>query len=142
MDFSRLGKPLDNPFIELFNGGLRNEYQNMRWFLSQEDAQNKLDNWRREYNHERTHSSLNDMTPAEFIRSLQKDEDLRFSTVLNLALVSITFHLIVYLSLFLGVFSCNLFCKYQLFLKRQFVSINKGIFGLINCGLWLISLGA
>ncbi|EBX3889464.1 hypothetical protein DRU97_15970 [Salmonella enterica subsp. enterica serovar Fann] len=34
------------------------------------------DNWRREYNHERTHSSLNDMTPTEFIRSLQKDEDL------------------------------------------------------------------
>ncbi|ECQ8204110.1 transposase, partial [Salmonella enterica] len=31
---------------------------------------------RREYNHERTHSSLNDMTPAEFIRSLRKDEDL------------------------------------------------------------------
>lgn len=30
----------------------------------------------REYNHERTHSSLNNMTPAEFIRSLQKDEDL------------------------------------------------------------------
>ncbi|WP_264372498.1 transposase [Salmonella enterica] len=30
----------------------------------------------REYNHERTHSSLNDMTPAEFIRSLRKDEAL------------------------------------------------------------------
>ncbi|EGW3963398.1 IS3 family transposase, partial [Salmonella enterica subsp. enterica serovar Enteritidis] len=30
----------------------------------------------REYNHERTHSSLNDMTPDEFIRSLRKDEDL------------------------------------------------------------------
>ncbi len=53
-------------------------------FLSLEDAQDKLDNWRREYNHERTHSSLNDMTPAEFIRSLRKDEDLWFSTVLNL----------------------------------------------------------
>lgn len=39
-------------------------------------AQDKFDNWRREYNHERTHSSLNDMTPAEFIRSLRKDEDL------------------------------------------------------------------
>ncbi|WP_413469333.1 integrase core domain-containing protein [Salmonella enterica] len=32
--------------------------------------------FRREYNHERTHSSLNDMTPAEFIRSLRKDEAL------------------------------------------------------------------
>ncbi|ELJ5474469.1 transposase, partial [Salmonella enterica] len=40
------------------------------------DAQEKLDNWRRQYNHERTHSSLNDMAPAEFIRSLKKDKYL------------------------------------------------------------------
>ncbi|MCS5958758.1 IS3 family transposase [Klebsiella variicola subsp. variicola] len=76
MDFSRPGKPTDNPFIESFNGSLRDECLNIHWFLSLEDVQDKLDNWRREYNHERTHSSLNDMTPAEFIRSLRKDEDL------------------------------------------------------------------
>ncbi len=69
MDFSRPGKPTDNPFIESFN----DECLNIHWFLSLEDAQDKLDNWRREYNHERTHLSLNDMTPAEFIRSLRKD---------------------------------------------------------------------
>lgn len=39
---------------------------------SLEYAQDKLDNWRREYNNKRTYSSLNDMTPTEFIRSLQK----------------------------------------------------------------------
>lgn len=76
MDFSRPGKPTDNPFIESFNGSVRDECLNIHWFLSLEDAQDKIDNWRREYNHERTHSSLNDMTPAEFIRSLRKDEDL------------------------------------------------------------------
>ncbi|WP_228295992.1 integrase core domain-containing protein, partial [Klebsiella pneumoniae] len=76
MDFSRPGKPTDNPFIESFNGSLRDECLNIHWFLSLEDAQDKLDSWRREYNHERTHSSLNDMTPAEFLRSLRKDEDL------------------------------------------------------------------
>ncbi|MGS0065586.1 integrase core domain-containing protein, partial [Escherichia coli] len=76
MDFSRPGKPTDNPFIESFNGSLRDECLNIHWFLSLEDAQDKLDSWRRKYNHERTHSSLNDMTPAEFIRSLRKDEDL------------------------------------------------------------------
>ncbi|AIK81319.1 transposase [Klebsiella pneumoniae] len=76
MDLSRPGKPTDNPFIESFNGSLRDECLNIHWFLSLEDAQDKLDNWRREYNHERTHSSLNDMAPAEFIRSLRKDEDL------------------------------------------------------------------
>lgn len=76
MDLSRPGKPTDNPFIESFNSSLRDECLNIHWFLSLEDAQDKLDNWRREYNHERTHSSLNDMTPSEFIRSLRKDEDL------------------------------------------------------------------
>lgn len=75
-DFSRPGKTTDNPFSASFNGSLRDECLNVHWFLSLEDAQDKLDNWRREYNHERTHSSLNDMTPAEIIRSLRKDEDL------------------------------------------------------------------
>lgn len=76
MNFSRPGKPTDNPSIESFNGSLRDECLNIHWFLSLEDAQEKPDNWRREYNHERTHSSLNDMTPAEFIRSFRKDEAL------------------------------------------------------------------
>lgn len=76
MDFSRPGKPTDNPLIESFYGSLRDECLHIHWFLSLEDAQEKPDNWRREYNHERTHSSLNDMTPAEFIRSIRKDEEL------------------------------------------------------------------
>ena len=76
IDFSRPGTPTDNATVESFNGRLRQECLNIHWFLSLEDAQDKLDNWRREYNHERTRSSLNDMTPAEFIRSLRKDEDL------------------------------------------------------------------
>ncbi|WP_411841688.1 integrase core domain-containing protein [Raoultella terrigena] len=54
--------------------------------LSLEDVQQKRESGRREYNHERTHSSLNDMTPAEFIRSLRKDEDLCFTTALILGL--------------------------------------------------------
>lgn len=38
MDFSRPGKPTDNPFIESFNGSLRDECLNIHWFLSLEDA--------------------------------------------------------------------------------------------------------
>lgn len=76
MNFSRPGEPTDNPFIESLNSHLRDERLNIHWFLSLEYAQVKLDKWRREYNHERTHSSFNDMTPAEFIRSLKKGEDL------------------------------------------------------------------
>ncbi len=47
MNFSRPGKPTDNPFIESFNGSLRDECLNIHWFLPLEDAQEKLDNWRR-----------------------------------------------------------------------------------------------
>ncbi|QEG18229.1 Integrase core domain protein [Gimesia maris] len=43
LDFSRLGKPTDNAFIESFNGRLRQECLNQHWFLSLEDAQEKLD---------------------------------------------------------------------------------------------------
>ncbi|EBW3196925.1 transposase, partial [Salmonella enterica subsp. enterica serovar Gaminara] len=50
MDFSRPGKLTDNPFIESVNGSPRDECLNIHWFLSLEDAQEKLDNWRREYN--------------------------------------------------------------------------------------------
>lgn len=76
IDFSRPRKPTDNPFIESFNGSLRDECLNIHWFLSLDDAREKLECWRMEYNHERTHLSLNNLTPAEFIPSLRKDEDL------------------------------------------------------------------
>lgn len=67
MDYSRPGKPTDNPFIESFNGSFRDECLNAHWFLSLEDAKEKIEAWRIEYNHFRPHSSLDDKTPAEFI---------------------------------------------------------------------------
>ena len=67
MDYSRPGKPTDNPFVESFNGSFRDECLNAHWFLSLEDAAMKIEAWRIEYNNFRPHSSLNDMTPAEFI---------------------------------------------------------------------------
>ena len=76
MDFSRPVKPTDNPFIESFNGSMRDECLDIHWILSLEDAQVKLDNWCREYNRDRMNPSLNDMAPVGFIRSLQKHEEL------------------------------------------------------------------
>ena len=67
MDYSRPGKPTDNPFVESFNGSFRDECLNVHWFLSLEDAAEKIEAWRKEYNEYRPHSSLNDLTPAEFI---------------------------------------------------------------------------
>ena len=71
LDFSRPGKPTDNPFIESFNGSFRDECLNVNWFLSLMDAQDKIHQWKWEYNHFRPHSSLNGMTPIEF-ESLNK----------------------------------------------------------------------
>ena len=72
LDFSRPGKPKDNPFIESFNGSFRDECLNVNWFLSMEDAIRKINAWREEYNHFRPHSSLNDMTPNEVVKRYQK----------------------------------------------------------------------
>ena len=66
LDFSRPGKPTDNAVIESFNGRLRQECLNQNWFLSLEDAQEKLDEWKMDYNHHRPHSSLGQKTPMEF----------------------------------------------------------------------------
>jgi len=49
-DFSRPGKSIDNVFIELFNGSFRGKCWNESWFLSLDDAREKLESWRRYYN--------------------------------------------------------------------------------------------
>jgi putative transposase len=67
MDFSRPGKPMDNAMIESFNGTFRDECLNVNWFLSMEDAQEKIEKWRRDYNEFRPHSSLEDLTPRQFV---------------------------------------------------------------------------
>jgi putative transposase len=74
LDYSRPGKPTDNPFIESFNGSFRDECLNVNWFLSMEDAVRKIDAWKEEYNHFRPHSSLNDMTPNEVVKRYQKSQ--------------------------------------------------------------------
>jgi putative transposase len=65
LDYSRPGKPTDNPFIESFNGSFRDECLNVNWFLSLPDAREKIESWRQEYNGFRPHSSLDNLTPNE-----------------------------------------------------------------------------
>lgn len=67
LDFSRPGKPTDNPYVESFNGKFRDECLSVNWFLSLEDAKEKINTWKDDYNFFRTHSSLDDLTPEEFI---------------------------------------------------------------------------
>lgn len=60
------GKPMQNGHSESFNGRFRDEFLNATWFLNLLDARSKTEQWRREYNTERPHSSLAYRTPAEF----------------------------------------------------------------------------
>ena len=71
LDYSRPGTPTDNPFIESFNGSFRDECLNTHWFLSLDDAYKKINDWVNDYNHYRPHSSLNELTPAEYVQYYQ-----------------------------------------------------------------------
>ncbi len=66
LDFIRPGRPVENGYIESFNGKLRDECLNVEVFFNLADARRKLYLWRRDYNHQRPHSALDDRTPAEF----------------------------------------------------------------------------
>ena len=67
LDFSRPGKPTDNAFIESFNSRFRQECLNEHWFLSLEDAKEKVEAWRGHYNEQRPHSSLGYQSPVEYL---------------------------------------------------------------------------
>ncbi len=75
LEFSRPGKPTDNAFIESFNGSLRDECLNVNWFLSMEDAQEKLQDWREDYNNFRPHSALGGIPPNEYLEISKKSPD-------------------------------------------------------------------
>ena len=66
LDFSRPGKPTDNAYVESFNARFRQECLNEHWFLSLEDACEKVEEWRRDYNENRPHSALGNIPPYEY----------------------------------------------------------------------------
>ena len=71
LDFSRPGKPTDNAFIESFNGKFRAECLNAHWFMGLDDARQKCEDWRRDYNEERPHSAIGNFTPAALLNRSQ-----------------------------------------------------------------------
>ena len=66
LDFIRPGKPIENAYIESFNGRLRQECLEQHWFVSMEDAKEKIEEWRIDYNEHRPHSALGNQTPQEY----------------------------------------------------------------------------
>ena len=64
--FIEPGKPVQNAYIESFNGRFRDECLNEHWFSSLHEARVLIERWRRDYNEVRPHSALRYQTPAEF----------------------------------------------------------------------------
>lgn len=60
------GSPWENPFVESFNSRVRDELFNLEEFATLLEAQVVVEAWRIEYNTYRPHSSLGDLTPAEY----------------------------------------------------------------------------
>ena len=66
LSFIRPGKPIENAYIESFNGKFRDECLNEHWWLSMSHARQTIEAWRIDYNTERPHSSLGWLTPQQF----------------------------------------------------------------------------
>jgi putative transposase len=66
LHFIEPGKPVQNAFIESFNGKMRDECLNEHWFLSLGEARETIEAWRKDYNEVRPHTSLGNRTPREF----------------------------------------------------------------------------
>jgi putative transposase len=66
------GKPMQNGYVESFNGRMRDELLNETLFLSLDHARVVIAAWAQDYNQERPHSSLGYETPAAFAAELNK----------------------------------------------------------------------
>ena len=66
------GKPWQNGSNESFNGKFRDECLSMQWFKSRVDAKVMIEEFRRQFNEVRPHSSLGQLTPLEFKRKLSQ----------------------------------------------------------------------
>lgn len=71
LHFIQPGKPVQKACSERVNGTFRDEYLSEHWFLTWQEAQIVREAWRREDNEERTHCTIEDMTPMEFIHNPQ-----------------------------------------------------------------------
>ena len=74
LNFIRPGRPVENPFVESFNGKFRDQCLNEHWFIDIVDARRIIETRRIHYNEERPHSSLDRLPPAMFARAIQSFE--------------------------------------------------------------------
>lgn len=84
LDFSRPGKPTGNAYIESFNGRFRQECLDQHWFSSIEEARQKIEEWRKDYNQQRPHSALGNQTPRAFKENWQRSRGSNEAEILTL----------------------------------------------------------
>lgn len=75
LNFIRPGKPIENAYAESFNGRFRDECLNTNWFMNLRHARDIIEDWRKDYNEVRPHSSLNDRTPTEYAATATLDSN-------------------------------------------------------------------
>ncbi len=75
INFIQPGKPVQNCYIESFNGRMRDECLNQHWFTDLADARGTITGWTKEYNEEREHGTLG-MTPREFARRAMESAEI------------------------------------------------------------------
>ena len=85
IDFIKPGKPIQNAFIESFNGRLRHECLNQHYFVTLQEAKKIIEDWRMEYNTFRPHGSLNGLTPEEFTKAWKKQQKTPETQLTNCA---------------------------------------------------------
>jgi putative transposase len=73
--FIEPGKPVQNCYVESFNGRFRDECLNDHWFTSMEEARREIAAWQHDYNETREHGSLGGMTPSEYRRAMESAEN-------------------------------------------------------------------
>lgn len=77
--FIEPGKPIQNAYIESFNGKFREECLNTHWFKNLYEARDLIETWRLEYNNIRPHSALGNLTPAEYAQNLCQEPTQKVS---------------------------------------------------------------
>lgn len=69
LDYIAPGRPMENGYIESFNGKFRDECLDQNWFQNIREASIIIEEWREDYNNNRPHSALGYLTPNEYLRS-------------------------------------------------------------------------
>lgn len=74
LDYITPGRPMENGYIESFNGKFREECLNQNWFQNISEASIIVEQWREDYNNNRPHSALGYLTPKEYLKSKKEEE--------------------------------------------------------------------